>query len=128
MVLAHRLQPRMRAGFMQPGDNVSNGFADAGDFPQSAVADDLRERDGESAEAFGSPRIGFAPVGIAAAQRDLLPEFAQQTNDLRGFKRSHCLERTRELPGWLRARDPPRIRAALFDRKQMAEWGTSRSA
>jgi hypothetical protein len=72
----------MRAGQVQAGDDIGDGLANAWDFAQAPFSDDLGERHGQSTEAIGGTSIGFGAVGIAAAQGDPLPEFAQQTDDL----------------------------------------------
>jgi hypothetical protein len=68
----------MGAGLVQPGNDVGNRIADAGDFAQLAFANDVRERHRKGAEAFGCAGIGLGPIGIAAAQRHTLPEFSTQ--------------------------------------------------
>ena len=83
---------------MQPGDDVRDGLADAGDFAQTLFVNDLGERLGKGAQALGGARIGSGAIGIAAAQGGPLPEFAQQLDNLRGVDRGHDEEQTLKLP------------------------------
>ena len=82
----------MAAGPVQAGDDVGDGLPDAGDFPEAALADDLRQRHGQGAEALGRPGVGLGAVGVAPAQGHSLPEFAQQSDDSRGVNRGHSQE------------------------------------
>src|SRR6266540_3377003 len=90
-LLAHGLQRRVRAGPVQLGDNVRDRLADAGDFAQPILRDDVLQRLAEREQVFGGPCVGAGAVGIAAAQSGALPELGQELRDCGGVEFSHLL-------------------------------------
>jgi hypothetical protein len=81
---------------VQAGDDFGDGVTNAGELAQPAIADDLGQRHRQGAEALGRTGISLGAIGIAAAQGDALPEFAQQVDDFRGVEHWHGEEQTLE--------------------------------
>ena len=54
------------------GDDVSYGIADPGYFRKPVFGDEHMQRYGKRRQTIGGARIGFRPVGVAAAQRGSL--------------------------------------------------------
>jgi len=76
---------------VQLGDNVRDRLADAGDFAQPILRDDVLQRLAEREQVFGGPCVGAGAVGIAAAQSGALPELGQELRDCGGVEFSHLL-------------------------------------
>ena len=76
--LAHFLKRGMSAGRMEFLDDVRDCFADAGNFAETPLRDDLSERQAQCEKIIGRARIGFRPERVAAAECASLSEFPEQ--------------------------------------------------
>ena len=78
-LLPELFKARMSARLVKLGDDVGYRLADAGDLREPVFGDEHMQRDGKRRQAVGGPRIGFRPVGIAAAQGGALRVLSQET-------------------------------------------------
>ena len=87
--LAHRFKAGMCARAVKLRDDIGNGVADARNFREPILRDDLVQWHRKGADAVGRPGIGLGPVRIAAAQGRASGEFPEKLGDSRGVESSH---------------------------------------
>ena len=92
-LLAHRLQAGMRPLTVDGRDNVSDRFANAGDFGKSTCRDHVFQRLTEGGETVGGTPVGPCTIGVAAAQAGALGVFAQNTYNIGRRLLRHVHER-----------------------------------
>ena len=82
------LEHRMRASRVEHGDDHRDSLADARQFAQTALSEDIVQRDQQIPESLGGSDVGTRTVGIAARKHEALTDFGQQ------IRRRECVHST----------------------------------